>query len=124
MVDLTNSLSVRDGEMGLVMSRSKVAGTLLAFAVISLGASPALAHSEYSPDGGAHVNDGSQHITLFVHDISCDNHAVYGNWNNTDNRQDNSEGCGRTVSRDVGNISSVRACTNIPLAHDPCSSFG
>jgi hypothetical protein len=104
------------------MMKKRVSAVIFGFGMLALGASPALAHSATSPDGGSYVyNSGT---TFSVKDAKCDNYAAYGYVNNTAHRQDNSQGCGTTLSKSgYGTITAVQACTNIPLASDPCSSW-
>lgn len=105
--------------MGL---RGKSAGFSMIMGMSMFAATPALAHYATSPDGGSYVyNSGT---TFYVEDAKCDNYAAYGFVNNEAHRQDNGQGCGTTLSKPgYGTITAVRACTNIPLATDPCSSW-
>jgi hypothetical protein len=107
------------------MSMTRISTGLLIGGLLVLGGSPALAlHAEYSPDGGAYVHSSSSGGTIYVTDQKGDDHSVYGEWNSSSNRLDNHNGVGTTVSKGGLSITSDRACTNIPVAHDPCSSWG
>jgi hypothetical protein len=100
--------------------RLKIGAVVLAGGL--LGAGPAIAHSATSPDGGSYVWNST--ITYFnVKDPKCDGYGAYGYVNNTAHRLDNNNGCGATVSQGYGTITAVQACTNIPLASDPCSDW-
>src|SRR5438128_226908 len=102
--------SRRISSRGDVMITQKVCGAFFSVGLLALGASPALAHSATSPDGGSYVyNSGT---TFYVKDAKCDNYAAYGYVNNTAHRQDNSQGCGTTLSKGgYGTITAVQACT-------------
>jgi hypothetical protein len=107
------------GEAIMKMSRS--AGLIVA-GMVMLGASPALAHTATSPDGGS-IAYTTGSTTLSVKDAKCDGYGAYGYANNTSHRLDNWGGCGTTLSKQYGTITAVQACTNIPSASDPCSSW-
>jgi hypothetical protein len=51
------------------------------------------------------------------------NRGVYGNWNDSNNRLDNTGPAGSVLSMQVGIISTIRACTDIQLGLDSCSSW-
>ncbi|MCM3661112.1 hypothetical protein M3148_08925 [Georgenia satyanarayanai] len=77
-----------------------------------------------SPDGGSTVWRSATY-TLKVKDSKDDNKSVYGYANNTNNRLNNLSGVGTTVQKTYGfKITAVQACTDIPLASDPCSDWG
>ena len=105
--------------MSSMKLRLKVGVVLLAGGMLSAGS--AMAHSATSPDGGSYVyNSGN---TFYVKDPKCDGRSAYGYVNNTAHRTDNNSGCNTTVSQGYGPITAVQACTNIPLASDPSSSW-
>ena len=83
---------------------------------------PALAATATTGDGAAKAwNEGN---TLYVKDTKGDDHAVYGNANNTGNRLDNKSGYGTTVQATYGfKVTSVRACVNLQFKADNCSSW-
>ncbi|WP_300681081.1 hypothetical protein [Nocardioides sp.] len=93
----------------------------LGVAGIALLASPA--YASLASVTGAQAWDDSGHTTFSVKDTACDSNSVYGYWNNTSNRLNNSSGCGTTVKKTTSGITSVRACVNKPLASDPCSDW-
>lgn len=95
-----------------------------AAALVLFGASPALAATMTSPDGGAKAWASQTNSQMNVRDAKCDGHWVYGNWNNTGNRMENKAGCNKTLSGPVSSITAVRACTEIPLGTDSCSNWG
>ena len=86
--------------------------------------SPATAHEVWVT--GSHVWDNPpNHDHISVEDTSCsDGHSAYGNWNTTDNRLENYNGCNTTVKKYNVNVTAVRECVDIPAAHDPCSAWG
>jgi hypothetical protein len=103
------------------MKMMRAAGLLVA-GMVALGASPAMAHTATSPDNGS-IAYTSGTVTLWVKDNKCDGYQAYGYANNTAHRLDNGGGCGTTLKKDFGTITAVQACTNIPVAKDPCSSW-
>lgn len=107
---------------GSAVMRMKGSAGLIIAGMVVLGASPALAHSATSPDGGSYVYTTGSY-TLSVKDPKCDGNAAYGYANNTAHRLNNGNGCGTTVSSNYGTITAVQACTNIAYATDPCSSW-
>lgn len=101
----------------------KRSAALIIAGMVSVGASPALAHTATSPDGGSLVWNSTS-TTFNVKDPKCDGHAAYGYVNNTAHRKDNNSGCNTTVvAPGYGTITAVQACTNIAGATDPCSSW-
>lgn len=102
------------------MKGLKIAGILLA--ATTFAAAPAYAHSSTSPDNGSRAYDTSG-PKFNVDDPKCDGYIAYGFWNNANNRLDDKSGCGTTATRSVSSVTSVKACTNIPLASDPCSNW-
>lgn len=96
---------------------------LMVVGMVTLGASPALAsHTATSPDNGS-IAYTTGTTTLNVKDNKCDGRQAYGYANNTAHRLDNGGGCGTTLFKQYGTITAVQACTNIPAASDPCSSW-
>lgn len=102
------------------MSRRGAISGLIPAAALAMGgvAAPALAIT--SPDGGSTATKVGS--VFKVRDAKCDGYGAYGNWGGTTaNRLDNWSGCNTTAQKNVGTVGAYRACTNVPLAPDPCS---
>lgn len=106
---------------------NKRSAVLLVAGMVSCSASPALAHNATSPDGGSYAyNNGTGGVRMNVEDRKCDGNQAYGyaNRNLDSNRVDAQNGCNTGSYRDFpGGITSLQACTNLPLSADTCSAF-
>lgn len=121
---LTQRIHFSTTMKGQVMARNQKYSAVIVFGLALATASPALAHEAWSPDSGSHVWSNTPYNDRFsVEDNKCDTYSAYGYWNNTNNRLDNKNGCNTTIKKYSVNVTAVQACTNIPLASDPCSSW-
>jgi hypothetical protein len=100
------------------MKKSRLAWAGLVLGMTIFGASPALAHSATSPDGGAEAHDNAAHTRFAVTDVKCDGFGAYGYWNREDgdHKLYNSQGCGNKVVKTDVSVTFVKACIDRSLA--------
>lgn len=101
------------------MKRSIICSALVS-AVVTVGASPALAAS-VSVTGATASNSGNR---LSIHDTKCDGYEAYTNWNgSSNNRLQAVGGCYVLKSITVSPLNNFRACVDKPGGPDTCSSY-
>jgi hypothetical protein len=81
-----------------------------------------------SPDGGATLNYYSSVNSFVLRDSRCDGHSVYAQYRlngGATQRVDHSAGCNTERDWSVPGTGTIqyRACTNIQLGADSCSSW-
>lgn len=105
------------------MNTKRTLATLATVGVLALGVSPAFGYTHDATSASARAFNSAA-TTLAVSDLKADSRSVHGEANNTTNRLDNNSGAGTTVYKNLGvTITAVRACLNIPLAPDTCTSW-
>lgn len=105
------------------MNTKRTLATLATVGVLALGVSPAFDYTHDVRSAGARAFNSTT-TTLAVSDLKADNQSVHGEANNTTNRLDNNSGSGTTVYKNLGvTITAVRACVNVKLGVDTCTSW-
>lgn len=109
------------------MKRKRLLAIFASSLVLSAGMLSS-AEAITSPDQGSQVTKSGTGVTQVLHvrrmrESIILERGAYGNWNKESNRIDNNGAEGSVVSREVGQITAYRACTDNRLAPDSCSDW-